>query len=497
MKETRRLDVLAIIGLLIGVGVVFLLIWWERKPGCDNATISNTITAFLKNLPESDLKADYEIMLPQTGSFQAMPSVDKIRRTVGKYPNSARLQLRLGVFGHDKHALRRAAELDPKNALPLYYLASKSPAREAVALLAKANQRKDFTWYPFPETSGLLDDLVQAANSSMIPPVYLVFPVGLGNVGKYALQLQKQGRTADALAAIEQAKGMGWRVVRREKSNMMDLLMAVVFLGMTDKYEQQIYTETGSNAGLARVEAERKRLHYLRAGERYYATEVSGEDMANMMKHLAPFTALLIILVAQVIVLFLSIIWWELLLFRSRKQAGSELHLQATGVFSIGRLSKLYAILFVPAIVVFLVAPIALNGKTLLPIVGVYMAGTLLPVILFWKAKAIYRKAYRQATESVRQEVGKSIPDRREFQRRMIGVQGGGMVFIVIVGLLVSGGTKLASDAYPWEPYPSMAQINQRESQFVKDLVAGKVKVPQKYIDEVKHEEMKRTGGVK
>ena len=75
-------------------------------------------------------------MMPASIEADVKPTVDKVRQAVGKYPNSARLQFRLGTYGNDGQALRRAAELDTNNALPLYYLASKAASMdETLALL--------------------------------------------------------------------------------------------------------------------------------------------------------------------------------------------------------------------------------------------------------------------------------------------------------------------------------------------------------------------------
>ena len=493
MKETRRLDVLTILGLLMGVGVVLLLVFQQQGDCWKRTSIPKVRAAFLKQLPESDLKADYDILLPATSDFQANPSVHKIRQAVAKYPNSARLQFRLGVYGQDKQALQRAAELDPNNALPVYYLAHQSSADKALALIAQANHRKAMNWYLLPEKGkGLADTLIEFSNSSIQLPAYMVLRQDTRIVCKYALELQKQGRTDEALAALEQAKATAWKLIGRDNTNVMDLLVTTALVQGTLKYEKQIYTQIGSKAGLASLEAEKKRLDYLTAGGRYYTTEVSGKDMLSMMKHIALLGSMLFVGVAQLFVLLLSGIWWEILLLRSRKQPGSELHLEATRVFSTGGLTRLYAFIYLPMAIAFTVATLTMSETTFMPVIAFYAAGMLLPLVLLWRANAAYKKAYRGAAESAGQEVSKSIPDRREFQRRMIGVQGGAMVCLVILGLLVSGGTKVASGTYPWEPFPSMTQTHQRESQFVEQLLTGKIKVPQKYIDEVKAREAKR-----
>jgi hypothetical protein len=62
------------------------------------------------------------------------------------------------------------------------------------------------------------------------------------------------------------------------------------------------------------------------------------------------------------------------------------------------------------------------------------------------------------------------------------------MVTLTIFGILVSGITKMSMNVYPWQPERAMPNVMQEEQQYVADLVAGKVKVPEKYIREARAE---------
>ncbi len=68
------------------------------------------------------------------------------------------------------------------------------------------------------------------------------------------------------------------------------------------------------------------------------------------------------------------------------------------------------------------------------------------------------------------------------------------MLFVVLCGLLISGVTKLAFGAYPWQPPQyAVAQMRLEETRYAADLIAGKIKVPQKYIDEEKQKLNRQT----
>jgi tetratricopeptide (TPR) repeat protein len=444
-------------------------------------------------LPESDLKADYEILLPVGTDLEVKPSVAKIKQAAAKYPNSARLQFRLGTYGKDDQALRRAAELDPNNALPLYFLASRAPSMDgSLALLRDANLRKSVTEYPLPLKGGArAESSAMSVNGNIALSTYLVPRSLARNIGKYASELHKQGRTDEALEALKQVKRMGWKLADGESPTVLSLLVGVAVAAIAEKSEQQIYTEIGSKDGLARLETERKRLDYLQAGARDYVTHANEKLVEGVNRNMAIFLPVLFMGAVQLLILLLSGIWWGVLLLRSRRQPGSETHPEATKSFSVARLAKLYALIFIPATAVS--AIVFLQDKDGVPVyIAMYVAAVVSPLVLLVAANVIYRrKAMMPSWRTA------PIPDKREFQRRMIGVQGGAMIFLVILGLLISGGTKAATGSYPWDVQSYASKMRGDESKYVQQLLAGKVKVSEELVREIeqRRKQPPRPGG--
>ena len=413
--------------------------------------------------------------------YEVKPSVDKIKQAVEKYPNSARLQFRLGSYGKDDQALRRAAELDPSNALPLYYLASKAASMDGtLALLRDANLRKNVTEYPLPLRGGArAESLAMSVNGNIALSNYLVPRALSKNIGKYASELHKQGRTDEALEALKQVRQMGWGIMRSENQTLLGFMIGMAVVRTSAKFEKEIYTEIGSKDGLARLETERKRLDYLQAGSRYYVTHANEKLVEGVNRNMAIFLPVLFMGAAQLLILLLSGIWWGILLLRSRRQPSSEIHQEATKSFSIARLAMLYFLIFIPATAVS--AIVFLQDKDGVPLyIAMYVAAVVFPLVLLLAANVIYRRAavmpsWRNAP----------IADKREFQRRMLGVMGGGMVFLVILGLLIAGGTKAATGSYPWDVQSYMAKMRGEESKYVQQLLAGKVKVSEELVREI------------
>lgn len=429
-------------------------------------------------MPESDLKADYEILLPVGTDYEVKPSVAKIKQAVAKYPNSARLQFRLGSYGKDDQALRRAAELDPSNALPLYYLASRAPSMDgSLALLRDANLRRSVTEYPLPLKGGArAESSAMSVNGNIALSNYLVPRALSRNIGKYASELHKQGRTDEALEALKQVRQMGWGIMRSENQTLLGFMIGMAVVRTSAKFEKEIYTEIGSKAGLAEIEREKVKLDYLQAGSRYYVTHANDTMVRGMARRMALVAPILDMGIATEFLLLLSAVWWSVLLLRSRKHSGSESHLEATKAFSTGRLAEWYGLAFLPAIAVLSVSAM-LFPEAIALLNYAFAASMLLPVGILLKANAAYRTAYRQAAgmPSWRRA---SAADKREFQRRMLGVQGGAVIFLMILGFLISGGTKAATGSYPWDTQSYISQLRGEESKFVTKLLEGKVKVP-------------------
>ena len=405
--------------------------------------------------------------------------------------------------------LRKASELDPSNALPLYILASRAissgSADEAVALLAEGNRRSRVDDYPLPYDIAKGDPWVEitiaTANSQIRFPTFAALRRLALPAREYAVKLHAAGRTERALAIIGETKQMGRKLIHSDDATLIDVLVRVAIIRICHKGEEQIYTETNSQSGLAQLEQERSKLTYLRAGALAYL----GSAGKRIPKLMSTFSALTLppiyIAFLQAAIMVVSLVAWGVLALVARQKPASGLHPGATATaFTAGRLLKMYALIFLPlgiAASVLVYFGFLREFMILLPVA----AGTaaFVPCLLLWWTNASYKKAYRAAAEAAGQEIprlwkGTAIEEKREVARRIAGVQGGMMLFLVLCGLLISGGAKLTAGAYPWQAGArAVAQMRLEERRYVADLVAGKIKVPQKYIDEEKQRLNRRT----
>ena len=444
-------------------------------------------------MPESDAKADFDILLPTSTDFEIEPSVAKIKQAAAKYPKSARLQFRLGVHGQDDEALRRAAALDTGNAAPMYYLAFNALSRdsmdEGLAVLTDANNRKNVTDYPLTyKGDSQAESLVSAVNSALDSKTYTAYRGTSRAVADCSLKLQKQGRTDEALEVLKQAKEMGWKLAEQENSTVLSLLVGVAVIAIAQGPEEQIYAEIGSKEGLAGIEAERERLDYLQAGARDYFVQANDKLVSRISKRTALISPVTIMMVAAEVVFVISAIWWSVLLLRSIRLAGEEFHLKASREFTPGRLVKWYVLAFLPVMGLLAVAAM-LAARPVALLEYVTGASMLLPLAVLVKGNMVYRRA-----ADVPSWKRASAADKREFQRRMMGVMGGAIIFLLILMLLIAGGTRAVTGSYPWDTQSVASKIRSEEPRYVKDLLAGKVKVPQKLIREVEQRRSAKPG---
>ena len=520
MKETRRLDVLAIIGGVLAVIAIIYPKVWQSHIGWDQKDLeANARRSILANADTPDMRADLEFLSPWSLGDGVKSRLPALRASVGKHPDSARLQFRLGrtTDGSESvKAMREAARLDKDNALPLYVLASNACKEgrwtEARRLVAEGNARRYLDPYSVPlslcKGNGLLEMYMISANSSMSMGGFLPIRRVAVGLGKHALQLQEKGQTADAINLLSDVRRMGWKTIHDLRdANGMGVLVGVAIIKIADKHEKQILTETGDRAKLERLQTDRERLVLLQAGVRYQMDRGMDELVGRLVRYTASIAALTGALALIAILLVLSLIWRGVLAIRSRNQPGSALHAAATTLaFPVRTLMTAYGILLgVLALSTLALVVTASHGQESLPdiadYIGIAASAFAITALTIW-ASVAYKKGFRRAAEAATETVshpwkGYPISDKRERQRRMTGFLGGAMVSLVPGLILLSVYTKTAMRIYPWQVERVPAGLYQQEQRFIRSLVAGKVKVPQKYIDEVKHEEMKRTGGVK
>ncbi|MCX6376961.1 MAG: hypothetical protein NTU88_13170, partial [Armatimonadetes bacterium] len=525
--------ILALIGGVLALAVVAGLVYLNYAV---NAEVRTTPTewreALLRSMPDTDLRADFEVLTEwpwdkdAIGEFEALsnrPERDAektaletekqkrlhtlpvLTRAVSKFPNSLRLQLRVGTLGEEQQrpaALRRAAQLDQQNPLPLYLLASEAASRgsldEALSLVKEGNRRRWADWYPMPTTlAGNQRDaeiIASQANSPAHWPTYFPIRRLAVSLSKHAGDLYKAGRGDKADEIVGQVRAMGWRVAGGNQANLMDLLIGRTIVGIANKNAKEAYVSTGDKAHLAELGAENRRVVYVDAGAR--AQIDSG--MEKLVRRVEMFTAYSVPVemagAALALIIFASLIWWGILALRSRRKAASEIHTEATArAFSARKLLKVYAlvaaVLAVETVALVYCAS-ALEVRLLTVVEGSAMVlpAILMLGVLVW-ASIAYKRAYRQAAESAGETISKPwkgypVADKRERQRRLTGVFGGVMAAIAVWGILVSGYMKVTMDAFPWQVERATAGLRQEEPKYVRDLLAGTVKVPEKYIRE-------------
>ena len=461
-------------------------------------------------MPDTDVRADFEALLLSSANTGSEIDTAPYERAVKKFPNSARLHFRLGTLGDESRrsqALKRASELDPENALPLYLLASRTISTgspdQAVELLSQANRRDRVDYYRAHdealERDPMLGLQIAAASAGAQFPVYTSLRQLARGANGHAAKLHAAGQTDGELALLAEVKKMAWKSMRAEDATLIDVLVGVAMVGIAQKQEKQIYADTRSEAGLAQVTREKKKLTYLNAGSRAYFGEANREFARRFAVVAAPSLSAASIIPQSWLTAAVLLLWVGFALATRGKPASEIYRESACQAFSAGRLLKLYALIFLPLSIA--IAPLAYmastGGMTGFKITAIEAAVVLPSVLLLWLSIRSYRRSYRRAAESAGQESprfwrGALARDKREVLRRLAAVYGGAMVFLALWALLVFGGAKLTVGAFPWQTGKVMAGMHEVERQYVADLLAGKVKVPEKYIREAEQRDMRK-----
>ncbi len=537
MSATRKLDILTLLGGILAVAAIVIPMAFSRPP-IDPTDMGRE--AALRAMPDNDVRADLAVLSEWPWGEAAASQVKKtwggvglkpgtdlqayerqrqehtaaaLAQAIRRFPDSARIQFREGTLGNDPKkriaALRNAADLDKENACPLYALAGEYAAAgkhdQALRLLSQGNRRPRVDWYPIPygtHSGGALSDmLIASANSNaQLPAIMYVRQTARQLIG-YADKLRASGHNQQALAVMDQIRGMGWRLIRQDQANLLDMLIGVAITKIAEKPETQIYAETGNKAGQLRIERDEREFIRLGAGMRAY----TGQSMEKLVNSFARFTAFGIPVaaagaVASVLTL-LSLIWWGILALRSRKQAPSDFHEEtARKAFAQRRLASMWTAVLVivvgSTVVLVRTASLGPVAVGVIQAIGAVVCAVSAVVVLGWANKA-YGRRYQQVAESYGETMprpwkGYPIADKRERQRRLTGVMGGVVVGLALWGVILSAYMKTAMHAYPWQMERATAGMYQEETRYVHDLVAGKIKVPEKYIREVEQQQRKR-----
>ena len=506
MNATRRLDILAAIGGVLAlaalIGTAHSYIGLMRGIGSNPAQARERI---LQRMRPSDLRADFEALsAPYARGEQSPEVIKELDQAAARYSGSARLQLHAGLLGSEDRrvqALERAVQLDPGNALPYYMLAyhatNAGKLDEAAAWLAKGNRQGKMTEYPFLEV--LPGDLTsidtELVNSSIRWPWYAKLRTIAMTQAKQAVRLHALGKTDEAENLLGEVRQMGLKVIKQDDAEIMDLLIGSALLHICQKYEGQVLPQTPERRAAAGKE--KAWLTYLSAGGRYCSDKSMEDLVRTFARFAAPGMMVFTAGGAQGLLLFVCSIWWGILVLRSRRMAAVGPHNASTETaFLRSRLVRAYGVFLLMAGITTAAVVLSANlpNQCIWELVAAEVAPGLFAVaVLMTLIMAIkwYKRAY-VSVENPRFWRHAPAEEKREIMRRLIGFQGGMIVMLALFGVLVCGYTQITMHALPWQFDRVMTGMRQSEKQYVKDLVAGKVKVPQKYIDEVKRMESKR-----
>jgi hypothetical protein len=512
MRETRLLDRMAIIGAVLAIlAIVLPIIYTARMTAAQDPLSKGYRQKALDCMPTPDIRADLDIAGLWNSEIGEKKRLTMLREAVKKYPNSGRLWFRLGLSAKgsgSENALRRAAQLDPQNAMPLYMLASQAAERkswdEAISLLRRANRLPGVDRYLFPYEACRGDGLLEMTMSDAGGEIAIVLRMRrlVVSLTKRASDLHAARRTKEAVEILGDTRTAARRLMQVDEPTWMDVLVGQSMIALCAKPEKAIAVATGDKATLARLAAQKQEDVRIRAGMKAYLDR----SMEELVRRMARFAALGIpVAVAgfvQAIFVIFSLIWWGVLSRRSRGIQASELHLDATvRAFPVRKLLTLFGfiIIFMAAATVALVqATHTVEWDVLGAACGIGMAVPAIAglAVAVWAAAA-YKKAFRAAAQSAGEEISKPwkgypIADKRERQRRLTGVLGGMMISLVVWLAILSGYMKTTMNALPWQIERGAAGFHQQETRYIADLVAGKIKVPQKYIRQVEQDRARK-----
>ena len=516
MKETRRLDILAAIGGVLGLVCLlivgsFLYQTQRLMRSCEE--MSAVPGALSADVRQPDLKAETDAVIA-ANPLGYRPDIRKLRIAVRRYPNSPRLSFRLGACARTPEgtqALKHAAELAPDNSVPLYVLASRAESRkEAVALLYQANGRLSFDPYTLPyelaQGDSVMELELRSIGYDMESPVYTSIKK-LANVAcSRAKELHAAHKDGEASYVLEDVRKMGQRLMYREDAEITDVLLGSHILRDCSLVGMKI--AKGDKSRIMHFESEIKKSVCIRAGCRSFLDEQAQAMMSKTWKFFEISFSLYGLLHVSLGALIGGVMaYWGMR--KSKRVPSSDLHMRTTAMVLPGeRLFRIYALaLFGCGVSTLVLASIRETIKPLsliVMLIAVFIP-MFVPMLVSIQARRQYRDTYNHLAEQEGKEMlpkkKKSPQDRREIERRMSGLDGGFAITLAIWALVVSIGLKHYFHAYPWQPNKAMGGMPQAEMKYVKDLVDGKIKVPQKYIDEVKREdarrEAKRPGGSK
>ncbi len=509
MTTTRKLDILAIIGIVLAVAaVVSVIVGMVRVDHWINSSDAGTGDLdFIKNLPESDVRADLHAVVANKSSKAV---VKELSRATGRYPNSARLHFRLGTFSQgdqSTEALTRAAELDRQNALPVFLLASRAAyARQwdtVRVYLTQANLRPRVDWYGIP--SSVSDGYMFGSLGFLRVEEQIDHPVQKGlsslsrTLGEHALILHKSGQTALAIDDLRLVRQAAEKIARTQDGTAVELLIGQSMAAATNKRRATIFSAVHDREQLRSLDSDRRTLEYRRAGIRYFARRALDGELSMTIIGCALFIILYISLLHPSVGILIGAFEVRALTRKSLGMAPTELHERAFSHvrLSLGRYALVLLVLCAgcASLIQTQMKDFDQIAWVALPLlVAVIAAPHVTP------SSHQYLKAYRREHELAGLPLPfhrKNMPveDKRELARLELGILGATMIVMVLFVAVACGFYKARADAYPWQPGKTLTNVRREEQTFVRGLLAGKIKVPQKYILEEQKKAAERKPG--
>lgn len=510
VRATRNLKILGIIGGILSLAAIVLSIYSmvTTIDEVSNENWTSSRNCLLKRMPPSELRADFAILTSRNEFLdpEAYATRDiTLEQASQKYPNSARVQLRVGLFSKNEtaiKALHKAAALDTQNALPLYLLASKAAARgawdESFDLLKQGNMREYSTGYPIyakdlpirgmKEAVNMIDiDIIDGGNSYCANLRQLA-----RTLSRHATELQPSGQIVAALRTTDEVKKMSRAVMSGapgDEKNTMSVLTGVAMTGIALNAEKQIYRSNKNRAGLAKVEHESRETCYLKVGVNLYFGKMMEYTLVRMRRLFTAPVAVGSIFV-QILFTFIYLIVWGVLALKSRNIPANELHFKATELaFPTGRLLLYYFLFFVPAgIATSVIGYRSSFSSFLFEMPASILVISVLPVALGIWAHCMYGRAYRREAQKDGNETPKfrwkraPVQEKREYIARMSGVHGGALIFLTICALGILVWVKSSQGVYPWQIDSIFSDSRKEESRYIGELLAHKIKVPESAI---------------
>lgn len=475
MKATGRLDILFAVGGVLAAAMFVV-------------SVGMLVRGMMMLQPLHDMP-----IAPRKSAIQELTPDQKA------VPNSAAVHFRTATTLAPAVAMAEfaaASRLDPTNALPLYFMAANESSTghydRACELLNKADplQRMDgYLALSKYSQRGFPAEVESLSLASAIElPIYSRLLRMAREIGVHSLKLHRAGKSQQALGDLSHVHAMGWKLVTQENSIVIQSLVGIAIVRASDKTAEHIYRDLGDKAALSAINKEQERLTYFCAGVRMYANDMPRQLVARADGAMGMLFAVWVLALHSLCMLLSLIVARS---SKTRDDAGSGLNdVAATSAFTTCRLVCYYGL----ALVLLCASAIGIHIAAGYGSVSLLLSSSLFimvgtPTLIQVCAESAFTRAYRRAAADAGQPPPPPLRDRPKSEklgryRILSGFRGGMMITLFIWAVLVSAYMRATMGVYPWQMEKVTPSIYQQEHQYVRDLVAGKIKVPEKYLRE-------------